>query len=147
MASFQNILATTDFSEVGDHALPTAFELAHLSGARVTLCHVVEAAGLRPNPLYPNYPADALPTSAQRDADARLHANLAHRIPEDMKERCAIAIGHGPVADEILRIASEGDHDLIVIATMGTTGLLERVMGGTAYKVVRHAHCPVLIMR
>ena len=146
MAFFQNILVTTDFSEVADRAIPAALELAGLSGAKVTLCHVLEA-GARPNSLYPHYPVDSVPQKIQRDAEARLQATLQTRIPEAFRDRCAVVIGHGPVADEILRIASDGAHDLIVIATMGRTGLLERLIGGTAYKVVRHAHCPVLIMR
>ena len=37
--------------------------------------------------------------------------------------------------------------DLIVIATHGYTGVKHLVLGSTAERVVRHAGCPVLVVR
>jgi len=37
--------------------------------------------------------------------------------------------------------------DLIVISTHGYTGLKHAVLGSTAERVVRHAPCPVLVVR
>jgi nucleotide-binding universal stress UspA family protein len=48
---------------------------------------------------------------------------------------------------EILRIAEHNHADLIVIATHGMTGWHRLVFGSVAEKVVRLAHCPVLVMR
>jgi universal stress protein A len=54
---------------------------------------------------------------------------------------------HGMPADEIIRAAKDRDVDLIVIATHGRTGLTHLLMGSTAERVVRHVHCPVLVVR
>jgi nucleotide-binding universal stress UspA family protein len=49
--------------------------------------------------------------------------------------------------DEITRAATRLKSDLIVIATHGRTGLKRWLMGSTAEQVIRHAPCPVLVVR
>jgi universal stress protein A len=48
---------------------------------------------------------------------------------------------------EIIEAAQESNSDLIVIGNHGRTGLKRLMMGGTTEKVVRHAPCPVLVIR
>jgi nucleotide-binding universal stress UspA family protein len=140
-------LVTTDFSEASDRGLPTAFALARQNEAKVTLCHVVEYLS-RPNPLYAHYaPVETVEPEVQHRATERARELLRERIPADWTERTDIALPQGPPADEILRVAREQAVDLIVIARSGHTGIIERLLGGVAYRVVRHAHCPVLVIR
>ena len=56
-------------------------------------------------------------------------------------------IGHGDAAAEIVRIADEQGADLIVISSHGRTGLGRIIFGSTAEAVVRHARCPVLVVK
>jgi nucleotide-binding universal stress UspA family protein len=146
-ALFRNILITTDFSEVADRAVRLGFELARQNDARVTLCHVVEYT-VPPSPLYATYAsAEKVKPEAQHQLEEKARGLLLQRIPEDQRDRTEVVLGHGPPADEILVIAKRMGVDLVVLAPHGTTGLLERLMGGTAYRVVRHASCPVLVVR
>ncbi len=48
---------------------------------------------------------------------------------------------------EILSVARELGMDLIILSTHGRTGLARVLMGSTTEKVVRHADCPVLVVR
>jgi nucleotide-binding universal stress UspA family protein len=48
---------------------------------------------------------------------------------------------------EIAAFAKEGGHDLVVMGTHGRTGLRHLVIGSVAERVVREAHCPVLVVR
>jgi nucleotide-binding universal stress UspA family protein len=48
---------------------------------------------------------------------------------------------------EIVEAARELGADLIVLSTHGHTGLTHALLGSTAEKVVRHAPCPVLVVR
>ena len=69
------------------------------------------------------------------------HARFAHSIEvEDV-------IAHGEAAAEIVRVARERGADLIVISSHGRTGLGRILFGSTAESVVRHAHCPVLVVK
>ena len=48
---------------------------------------------------------------------------------------------------EIVQAAQDEDIDLIVISTHGHRGFARMFLGSTAERVVRHATCPVLIVR
>jgi nucleotide-binding universal stress UspA family protein len=48
---------------------------------------------------------------------------------------------------EIVAAAKQMEADLIVIATHGHTGFKHAIPGSTAERVVRHAPCPVLVVR
>jgi nucleotide-binding universal stress UspA family protein len=56
-------------------------------------------------------------------------------------------VADGVPFDEIAKAATEWEADLIVIATHGYTGLKHVLLGSTAERVVRHAPCPVLVVR
>jgi nucleotide-binding universal stress UspA family protein len=56
-------------------------------------------------------------------------------------------IARGEAASEIVRVARERDADLIVISSHGRTGLGRILFGSTAESVVRHAQCPVLVVK
>jgi nucleotide-binding universal stress UspA family protein len=50
-------------------------------------------------------------------------------------------------ADAILNYASTTNINLIVMGTKGRTGLKRFLIGSVADSVMRHAHCPVLVVR
>ena len=58
---------------------------------------------------------------------------------------CATA--SGDPGHEIVKYAEEIDADLIVIPSHGRTGLTRLLIGSVAERVVRLAHCPVLVLR
>jgi nucleotide-binding universal stress UspA family protein len=68
-------------------------------------------------------------------------ARLSHREVE-----AAILSERNP-ASAIVRFARRGKFDLIVVATRGRTGLKHLMLGSVAERVVREAHCKVLVVR
>jgi nucleotide-binding universal stress UspA family protein len=53
----------------------------------------------------------------------------------------------GDAWHEIVKLAEEGQFDLIVMGTHGRTGIKHALMGSVAEKVLRKATCPVLTVR
>jgi nucleotide-binding universal stress UspA family protein len=53
----------------------------------------------------------------------------------------------GSVAEEIVTLAKDLEADLIVIGSRGHGGLRRMIEGSISEHVVRHAHCPVMIVR
>ncbi len=53
----------------------------------------------------------------------------------------------GDPSDRIIEYAKEQQIELIVIPSHGRTGVSRFFMGSVAEKVVRYAHCPVLVLR
>src|ERR671926_204746 len=61
-------------------------------------------------------------------------------------------VGWTPLAEplpaaEIVRVAEERSAGLIVISSQGRRGLGRILFGSTAESVVRHARCPVLVVK
>ncbi|HYN84720.1 MAG TPA: universal stress protein [Pyrinomonadaceae bacterium] len=144
----RSIVLPTDFSECAAHAVAAAAGLARLTGARLVCLHVVEpvvpAVGWTPV-------AEPLPLA---DVGAHLEETaarelplFAHRAAGDEGLEVEEVIAHGEAASEIVRVARERGADLIVISSHGRTGLGRILFGSTAESVVRHAHCPVLVVK
>lgn len=139
----RTILVPVDFSERSRAALNYAVTLARDFGGSLVVLHVLdpllipgrlEAARLR-----------QLKSSARREAAERLQS-LNHELVQ-MGVRVQSFLRHGPVADIIVAFAVAKKADLIIIGSQGRTGLSRLLIGSVAERVVRHATCPVLVVR
>jgi nucleotide-binding universal stress UspA family protein len=87
------------------------------------------------------------------DIGGQLEESATRELPKlGAREECAgldveEVLVHGDAAGEIVRVARERDIDLIVISSHGRTGWGRMIFGSTAESVVRHAHCPVLVVK
>ncbi|MEM9277072.1 MAG: universal stress protein [Pseudomonadota bacterium] len=68
------------------------------------------------------------------------------KIAADEEIQAIVEIRTGHPANDILSIAEDKDIDLIIIGSH-RPGLQDYLIGSTASRVVRHAQCPVLVMR
>ncbi len=142
-----SILLPTDFSQCAESALPYAASLARQMKARLVCLHVVET-------IVPpvGYAAVAEPLPVV-DIGGRLEESATRELPKlGARAECAgldveEVVVHGDAAGEIVRVARERDIDLIVISSHGRTGWGRMLFGSTAESVVRHAHCPVLVVK
>jgi universal stress protein A len=134
----KHILAPTDFSAPSRKALGYAKQLAAVLGAKVTLLHVIERV------VLPD--AAALLTMPDDQAAAQMNADLDALKAEVGLPDAAVVIRRGTPFHEIALAAQELNADMVVLATHGYTGLKHVVLGSTAERVVRHTHCPVLVV-
>lgn len=135
----RRILVPVDFSEPSVHALRYARELAVQHGASITVLHVVE-------PFHADMLMDTgdLQRERRRQAQDLLRALVAGEFGAG-KAKAELRAGH-PV-EVITRFARESKADLVVLATHGRTGVPRALIGSVAERVVRHASCPVLVVR
>lgn len=75
------------------------------------------------------------------------HAQQAIEEKLTEYEGVQIKIGFGDPGRVITDIAEEIESDLIVIPSHGRTGMERILLGSVAERVVRLAHCPVLVLR
>ena len=137
------ILVPLDFSKDSEKALTYADSLARQFGGKMSLLHV------RP-PVYYGGEFGMVPntvpvTDSGSKERERLGTLVRDRVDPALVE--ALLVRDGAPFDEICKAAKEIESDLIVIATHGYTGLKHVFLGSTAERVVRHAPCPVLIVR
>jgi nucleotide-binding universal stress UspA family protein len=143
----RSILLPTDFSECANYALSYASEFAREAGASIICVHVIEP--VVPTVGYSGV-TEPLPMT---DISEQLEESATRELPKIAEhEACAglaveEVIAHGDASSEIVRVARERKVDLIVIASHGRTGLGRILFGSTAEQVVRHAPCPVLVVK
>jgi nucleotide-binding universal stress UspA family protein len=140
----KSILVPLDFSEPSQKALSYAVALARQFKAKLTLIHVVEPVGT------PDFAA-SFPLVMENDKqmaaakDKLEGAVKASRIPRGIVEKILVRFGRS--FHEIANAARTRKVDLIIISTHGYTGLTHALLGSTTERVVRHAPCPVLVVR
>ncbi|MDX1500924.1 MAG: universal stress protein [Thermoanaerobaculia bacterium] len=144
MTGFEHLLVATDLSDEALPGIDAAAALARRLDARVTLVFVVD------DHLPPLY--DALP-DADRQRLLDEHERRARSSLEGLASgRFAgldldLAILVGTPHEEIVRAAVTTGADLVVMGTHGYGRVASMVFGSTAERVLRHAPCPVVLVR
>jgi nucleotide-binding universal stress UspA family protein len=84
---------------------------------------------------------------AERRAELDKVLERAATHLEDRITRVTKTTPAGNPADEILAIADAFDADLIVVGARGMRGVARLLLGSVSERVLRHARCPVLIVK
>jgi nucleotide-binding universal stress UspA family protein len=139
----RRILVPLDGSELAEHALPLAADLAHRAGAEVILMRSVSWATESLGML-----AGATPELlGLAEEGARDYLNEVAKGLTGQGLSVSIDVRFDPAADGILAGAAETAADLIVMSTHGRGGLGRWVHGSVADRVLRGAPIPVLLVR
>lgn len=147
MARHTRILTCTDFSDASAPALRRAAALAADGEAEILLTHVINPSAFIPPQAVVQFSDEsvtAVKDSLRKQLD-ETRATLFADLPAE-KVKTAI-LSHPSAASAITEYADEEAADLIVIGSHGRTGLTRMLIGSVAEKVVRHAHCDVLVVR
>jgi nucleotide-binding universal stress UspA family protein len=141
------LLLATDGSEEGKLAAQAATELSKNSGSEVHLVYVLPAAAqLIGHHLYSQEIRESLIAGAERDAETFLK-DQADQIRADGGKVAETHFRSGDPDKEILRTAESLGVGMIVIGSRGLGAISRALMGSVSDSVVKHAHCPVLVMR
>jgi len=139
----KRILVPVDFSDCSYKALHYGVQFARQFNAELMLLHVIV---LIP-PSSPMVMLESEQLSAgYREESAKRLSELRREITEGLAVKAVTRDG-AAAHQGILDAARETNCDLIVIGNHGRTGLSRMLLGGTAERVVRHAPCPVLVIR
>ena len=101
-------------------------------------------------PLYelPEHPADFEDVLRENRREAKeVLEQQAKRIGQSGGTVKETHLREGRAAEEIVEVAEEIDAGLIVMGSRGHGRLRRALMGSVSEAVVRHAHCPVTIVR
>lgn len=141
------ILLATDGSDEAARATETAVELSTGTGSELHIVYVLPTpAQLVGHHLYSDEIKDSLIGGAERDAETFLKEQ-AERSGSDGGKVVETHLRSGDPDKEILRLAEALDVGLIVIGSRGLGAISRALMGSVSDSVVRHAHCPVFVVR
>jgi nucleotide-binding universal stress UspA family protein len=151
------ILLATDGSGEAELATRTAVDLAQMYDSELHVVHVLNAAP-RLAMLYPETTdpegVEVPDQELEEDLERRTE-QLGREILDAEAERVRSAGGTvaqthlamGEAPREIVHLAEDLDAGLIVMGSRGRGGIRRALMGSVSDSVVRHAHCPVLVVR
>jgi nucleotide-binding universal stress UspA family protein len=144
---FRNIMVATDGSELVRKAVDTAIEIAKLSKAKLYAVHVItqeEFSVTQHNPREPELKKSIKEQFIAEGKKATTYVETAGKIVNVAVEPVIL---EGNPADEIVDFAEKNDIDLIVMGTLGKTGIQRFLLGSVAENVVRHSKKTVLVVR
>ncbi|MCL2296035.1 MAG: universal stress protein [Methanomassiliicoccaceae archaeon] len=143
--SFRNILVPTDGSEYTKYAVDAAIELAVLTGGKVTALYVLDKS------VYANSPMDTAVTLVNvYEALEKEGAHATSYVLEKAREAGVEAEEkriEGVPSNVILQESEAGGYDMIIMGSLGRTGVSKLLMGSVSEKIVRSAKCPVMVVK
>ena len=154
---FEKILVTLDGSEHSVQALRAAIQIARKFNGKLTLVHVyaITVAPIvvpEPTTLTPSGVPVVTPAEVSRMIEAA--REVGQRILDDGEKevksenvQVESTLKEGGTVQEITRLAKEGNFDLIVIGAKGVGRLRELLLGSVSEGVMKHAPCPVLVVK
>jgi nucleotide-binding universal stress UspA family protein len=159
------ILLATDGSTEAELAARTAVDLSQKTDSELHLIHVMDVAkvGLSIAVLYSEatdpegvkLPDPVLEEEVLEEDLERSAKQGGRDVLDEEEQRVRVAggtVAHshlkmGEVEGEIVHLAEEIGAGLIVMGSRGRRGMRRALMGSVSDSVVRHAHCPVMVVR
>jgi nucleotide-binding universal stress UspA family protein len=145
------ILLATDGSGEAQLAASTAADLANATNSEL---HLLSVAAGNPDPVYQIHEANLRYETYEQALEAV--RGEAQKVLDEQLQKINEAGGNveeahlriGERRDEaIIHLAEELGAGLIVMGSRGLGGVRRALIGSVSDSVVRHAHCPVMIVR
>ncbi len=145
------ILVPTDFSKYSDKALRQALDIAKEYGAKVYLLHVTSSEF---RSITDDYTDVSITEETLQQYEEKMVASARKKLERQAKK----LLGEAPVEviretlmgrpeEEIVRFQQEKGVDLVVISSLGKSGLSRYLIGNVARDVLKGATCPVLLTK
>jgi universal stress protein A len=142
MPTIKSLLCPVDFSEMSKAVLDYAVFMAQSHQAELRLVHVVDQLHGFDSYKILHMTAIEITHEMERQAKTQLKELIA-----DLAVPATFEVRFGRAADEIVIQAKEDKVDLVVMGSHGRSGISHMLVGSVAESVVRHAPCPVLVVR
>ncbi|AGI48065.1 Universal stress protein UspA-related nucleotide-binding protein [Thermoplasmatales archaeon BRNA1] len=139
--SFTKILLPTDGRVYTSAAIGKGIELAKISGGTITALYILDQS------VYSNMPMDAAIVNVYQTLEKEGHdaMDYVRKKAEEAGVQFEEKIVEGVPAATINSLSA--DYDIVVMGTLGRTGVSKALMGSVAEKVIEGAKCPVMVVR
>ncbi len=135
----RTILLATDLTAASREATDRAVDLASRLGARLLIVNVLEKRRLTGGGSHDRVD--------QARAERETLLVKVVRSARDAGVKAEFLVWQGDPGDSIAAAAEAEQADLVVVGTRGRSGAERMLLGSVSDHVVRHAECPVLVVR
>ena len=140
------IMIATDGSDASRHAASLAIGLAKQSAGKVIAVYVVDIQRLAHLPGYTTLHGlkkNLLDVMLKEGEEAVAYIKGKSKDEGVSFEKVILK---GNPSDELLRYSKELGADILIIGSIGRTGISKFLLGSVAEKVVRHSEVPVMVV-
>ena len=155
IVNYKKIMIATEGSACSGMATDKGIELARLSGGTVYAVYVISTAYLfsmdgdysssKGVNLYWEPMYEAMYEELKKQGQEAV--NYVKNLGEMKGVNVESVLLEGNPSDELIRYAEEENMDIVIMGTLGKTGLDRLLMGSVAGNVVRHSKVPVMVVR
>lgn len=136
VGSFNKILVTTDFSDNATVAYPHALKIAEKTGADLDLIHILSFD------QFDTIEEDRSLQKIREDRIKLLEKEHFHKFKGNITSK--VIVSQDSPHEAIYNYVQENPYNLIVMSTVGRTGINYLMMGSTTANLVRHVKTAVL---
>jgi nucleotide-binding universal stress UspA family protein len=138
---FNRILIATDGSKYSLGAAVEGIEIARVHGSKVFVLYVIDMRAL--------ITVNSMPVPENMylllQEEGKRAVSQIKEMAGDLPVETFVLSGYP--GSTIVEFAKDNDTDLIVVGTLGKSGIEALLLGSVASKVIRHAPCPVLVVK
>jgi nucleotide-binding universal stress UspA family protein len=140
---YKKILIATDGSEYTKNAVDYGIDLAKNIGAEIRVIYVIDTAAFASIPMDAAW--ESMYELLKQEGDTAIKYVTEKAETEGLEVEGNLIEGHP--ADEIIKYSEKNSISLIVMGTLGKSGLDRFLLGSVAEKIVRNSKIPVLVVR
>jgi nucleotide-binding universal stress UspA family protein len=143
---FKKIMVAIDGSEPCYRAAGLGLELARTHGSQVVAVYVVDVSRLIQLPGYTGIPGLKDKLLGLMLEDGKYVMEEIEQMAQATGVACSKVVLRGHPSDELLRYSQESKADLLVMGSVGLSGLNRFLLGSVAEKVAQHSKVPVILV-
>lgn len=140
MGLFENVLVPIDGSKTSLRALNSAIEIAQMSGAEITILHVIPTVEESAKSRVSKF-------EKQLEKQGKDILDDAALVAKKQKIKYKTSLIRDSPGHAIVRLAKKGKFDHIVMSTTGTGSAQGDMLGSVSNYVVHKAEIPVYLIR
>lgn len=142
----KKILIASDGSETSKNAARMGIDLAGRAGGQVLVVYVADVILLNQIGDFIIFPGAKGKIKEKMKEQGQKAASTIEEMAKEAGVACEVIVAEGDPGSELLRISQERGADMIVVGSIGKTGLNKFMLGSVAEKVVRNSKVPVLMV-
>ncbi|MDD4162504.1 MAG: universal stress protein [Methanothrix sp.] len=143
----KKIMIATDGSDTSKKAAIIGIDIAHRAKGSVTAVYVMEILRLAHMPGYATMPGLKEKILELMQEEGRQATQFVEDHAQMIGVPCDKIVAQGSPSEELLKISLKQEMDLLVMGSLGRTGIEKFLLGSVAEKVVLQSTIPVLLIK
>ncbi|MCK9440465.1 MAG: universal stress protein [Methanothrix sp.] len=143
----KKIMIATDGSDTSKKAAMIGIDIAHRANGSVTAVYVMEILRLAHLPGYATIPGLKEKVLELIQEEGSQATQFVEDHAQIMNVSCHKIVARGNPSEELLKISQSQEIDLLIMGSLGRTGMEKILLGSVAEKVVLQSTIPVLLVK